>query len=101
MGTPAFVVRGLGNAESLWSAAHGAGRLMSRKKARESYRFRAVQSDLEKKGVRVLSAGADEVPYVYKDIHSVMSAQTDLVTAIARFDPKVVKMCEDGSPPED
>lgn len=101
MATPAFVVRGLGNDESLWSAAHGAGRVMSRRKARDSYRFRAVQKDLEQKGVRVLSAGADEVPNVYKDIHQVMAAQTDLVEPIARFDPKIVKMCEDGSPPED
>jgi tRNA-splicing ligase RtcB (3'-phosphate/5'-hydroxy nucleic acid ligase) len=101
MATPAFVVRGLGNDESLWSASHGAGRLMSRKKARDSYRFRAVQNDLATKGVRVLSAGADEVPYVYKDIHQVMAAQTDLVETIARFDPRIVKMCEDGSPPED
>jgi len=101
MATPAFVVRGKGNAESLWSASHGAGRVMSRKKARDSYRFRAVQNDLAEKGVRVLSAGSDEVPYVYKDIHSVMAAQSDLVETIARFDPKIVKMCDDGSNPED
>jgi len=101
MATPAFVVRGKGNAESLWSASHGAGRVMSRKKARDSYRFRAVQNDLATRGVRVLSAGADEVPYVYKDIHSVMAAQADLVEPIARFDPRIVKMCDDGSAPED
>ena len=101
MATPAFVVRGKGNAESLWSASHGAGRLMSRKKARDSYRFNAVRKDLAVKGVQVLSAGADEVPYVYKDIHSVMAAQSDLVETIARFDPKIVKMCDDGSAPED
>ena len=101
MATPAFVVRGKGNVDSLWSASHGAGRTMSRKKARDSYRFRAVQNDLAAKGVRILSAGADEVPYVYKDIHSVMAAQADLVEPIARFDPKIVKMCDDGSDPED
>ncbi len=49
----------------------------------------------------MLSAGADEVPYVYKDIHSVMAAQVDLVEAIARFDPKIVRMCDDGSEAED
>jgi tRNA-splicing ligase RtcB len=101
MATPAYVVRGLGNDESLWSASHGAGRTMSRKKARDSYRFKAVQNDLATKGVQVISAGADEVPYVYKDIHQVMAAQTDLVTPIGRFDPRVVKMCDDGSQPED
>src|SRR5436190_24099093 len=45
MATPAFVVRGKGNVDSLWSASHGAGRTMSRKKARDSYRFRASQTD--------------------------------------------------------
>jgi tRNA-splicing ligase RtcB len=56
---------------------------------------------LAKKGVRVLSAGADEVPGVYKDIRQVMSQQSDLVEIVARFDPKIVKMCDDGSKPED
>jgi RNA-splicing ligase RtcB len=44
---------------------------MSRKKAKDKYNWKAVQKDLEKKGVRVLSAGADEVPVVYKDIEDV------------------------------
>lgn len=96
MADPAFVVRGKGNEESLLSAAHGAGRRMSRTAAREKYNFRAVQKDLENKGVRVLSAGADEVPYVYKNILEVMAAQDDLVAIVARFDPKIVKMSDDG-----
>jgi tRNA-splicing ligase RtcB len=48
----------------------------------------------------LLSAGIDEVPGVYKDIHKVMAAQRDLVETIARFDPKIVKMAE-GGPAED
>ena len=101
MADPAFVVRGKGNAESLASASHGAGRQMSRKKAKDKYNWKAVKNDLEKKGVRVLSAGADEVPGVYKDIREVMKQQADLVEVVARFDPKIVKMCDDGSRPED
>jgi tRNA-splicing ligase RtcB len=101
MADPAFVVRGRGNAESLNSASHGAGRRMSRTQAREKYTWRAVQKDLEAKGVRVLSAGADEVPYVYKNIEDVMRDQTDLVETVARFDPRIVKMCDDGSQAED
>lgn len=96
MADPAFIVRGKGNEASLQSAAHGAGRRMSRTAAREKYSFRAVQKDLENKGVRVLSAGADEVPYVYKNILEVMAAQDDLVEIVARFDPKIVKMSDDG-----
>ena len=74
---------------------------MSRRKAKDTYVWKSVKKDLERKGVRVLSAGADEVPSVYKDINEVMRHQTDLVTIVARFDPKIVKMCQDGSRPED
>lgn len=101
MADPAFVVRGKGNPESFTSASHGAGRCMSRRKAKDTYSFRAVQKDLEKKGIRVISAGSDEVPGVYKNIESVMKEQADLVDIVARFDPKIVKMCGDGSRAED
>lgn len=101
MADPAFVVRGRGCAESLNSASHGAGRCMSRTAAKQKYTWRAVQRDLEKRGVRVLSAGADEVPGVYKNIESVMANQRDLVDIVARFDPRIVKMCGDGSQAED
>lgn len=101
MADPAFVVRGKGNPDSLKSASHGAGRRMSRKKAKDKYNWKAVKKDLEKKGVHVLSAGADEVPGVYKNILDVMREQDDLVKVIARFNPKIVKMCDDGSRPED
>lgn len=96
MADPAFIVRGKGHPESLNSASHGAGRRMSRTQARDKYNFRAVQKDLEAKGVRVLSAGADEVPYVYKNILEVMSSQADLVETVGRFDPRIVKMSQDG-----
>jgi tRNA-splicing ligase RtcB len=101
MADPAFVVRGKGNAESLNSASHGAGRRMSRTQARNTYNWKAVKNDLAKKGVTVLSAGADEVPYAYKRIEDVMREQQDLVEVVARFDPKIVKMCDDGSAAED
>jgi tRNA-splicing ligase RtcB len=101
MADPAYVVRGKGNAESLHSASHGAGRAMSRTKAREKYTWKAVQNDLLRRGIRVLSAGADEVPGVYKSIEQVMREQQDLVEAVARFDPIIVKMCGDGSKAED
>ncbi len=101
MADPAFVVRGKGNAESLHSASHGAGRQMSRKAAKDRFNFSSIKRTLEKRGVRVLSAGADEVPGVYKNIEQVMAEQSDLVDVVARFDPKIVKMCGDGSRAED
>lgn len=96
MGTSAFVVKGLGNPESLCSASHGAGRLMSRTQAKKTFDRKTELEKLEAQGIRVLSCGADEVPGVYKDIHAVMAAQTDLVQPIAEFFPMVVKMSADG-----
>ena len=101
MADPAFVVRGKGVDESYHSASHGAGRCMSRKAAKAKFNFTQVRRQLKQRDIHVLSAGADEVPGVYKDILSVMADQQDLVEPIARFDPKIVKMCGDGSRPED
>ena len=96
MGSPAYVVRGKGNPASLRSASHGAGRLMSRTQARNTFNFNSVRKDLAARGITILSAGADEVPGVYKDIETVMAQQADLVHIIARFDPRIVKMSDDG-----
>jgi tRNA-splicing ligase RtcB (3'-phosphate/5'-hydroxy nucleic acid ligase) len=101
MADPAFVVRGRGNPQSLNSASHGAGRRMSRKKALDMFRIQTVRKELEERGVHVIAAGSDEVPGVYKDIREVMAAQEDLVEIVAQFDPKIVRMCGDGSKAED
>ena len=101
MASPAYVVRGLGSAESFDSASHGAGRIMSRRKARRTLQWAQVHSLLEQRDVRLLSAGLDEVPFVYKDIDTVMAQQMDLVEKVARFDPKLVKMAPPGERPED
>ncbi len=69
MATPGFVVRGKGGADSLGSASHGAGRVMSRTKANETFEWSKVNRVLKERNVHLLSAGLDEVPGVYKDIH--------------------------------
>jgi tRNA-splicing ligase RtcB len=101
MGTPGYVVRGKGVASSLHSAAHGAGRRMSRKKAKATFSWSETQKLLRERGVTLLSAGLDEVPMAYKDIDEVMAAQHDLVEPLARFEPRLVKMAPSGEPPED
>ncbi len=101
MATPGFVVRGKGNAESLHSASHGAGRVMSRTKANETFEWSKVNRVLKERNVHLLSAGLDEVPGVYKDIHQVMAAQTDLVEVLAEFMPRIVKMAPSGERAED
>jgi tRNA-splicing ligase RtcB len=101
MATPGYVVRGKGSAASLQSASHGAGRVMSRTAAREKFRWNHIKPMLEERGVHLLSAGIDENPFVYKNIHDVMAAQPDLVEGVAQFDPKIVKMADAGEKPED
>jgi len=101
MASPGFVVRGRGNAESLNSASHGAGRVMSRTKAAQTFNWKEVNQFLRERRVTLLSAGLDEAPMVYKDIHRVMAAQDDLVEIIGQFDPRLVKMAPHGERPED
>ena len=101
MATPGFLVRGKGGAESLNSASHGAGRVMSRKRAMQSFEWGPVNKILKEKQITLMSAGLDEVPMVYKDIHQVMAAQSDLVEIIGQFEPRIVKMAPHGERPED
>jgi tRNA-splicing ligase RtcB len=101
MASPGFVVSGKGNAESLNSAAHGAGRVMSRTQAAKTFNWKKVNQFLRKQGVTLISAGLDEVPMVYKNIRQVMAAQSDLVSILGQFDPKLVKMSPPGERAED
>ena len=95
MASPAFVVKGKGDAESLCSASHGAGRAMSRNKAKECFDWPEIKKHLKHKGVDLISGGIDEAPMAYKNIEEVMLAQSDLVETIGRFDPKLVRMADD------
>ncbi|MEW6511149.1 MAG: RtcB family protein [Bacteroidota bacterium] len=101
MAAPGFIVKGRGNPLSLNSTSHGAGRRMSRKAAAKSFTWKETKEYLRSQGVVLLSAGLDEVPWAYKDINDVMSAQHDLATPVARFMPKLVKMAPSGERPED
>lgn len=101
MAAPGFVVRGLGKDESLRSASHGAGRVMSRSQALKTQDWDRIRRQLKERHVHLLSAGLDEAPGVYKNIEEVMEAQTDLVEVLGRFDPRIVKMAPGGERPED
>jgi tRNA-splicing ligase RtcB len=82
MGARSFIVRGKGNPESLCSCSHGAGRRMSRTRARAAFTLeehaRATQGVECRKDRDVI----DETPMAYKDIDSVMHAQRDLVDVV-------------------
>jgi len=92
MASPAFIVAGKGNEEALQSAAHGAGRLMSRNQARKSLSEKKMKEYLHKKGVELIGGDLDEAPFAYKDIHEVMDSQKDLVEVLGEFHPKIVRM---------
>lgn len=87
-----FIIRGKGNPASLNSASHGAGRVMSRTKAKNSITQHELKKILKEHGVDLIGGGLDEAPIAYKNIHQVMAAQRDLVEVIGTFLPKIVRM---------
>lgn len=92
MATKAYIVMGKGNAESLCSASHGSGRAMSRSQALKTIKKEDRDQMLIDNRVELLGAGLDESPQAYKNIESVMGYQSDLVTKIAEFQPRIVRM---------
>src|SRR5678815_4697820 len=79
MTAPGFIVKGKGEAASVNSASHGAGRKMSRTRAMESVTDKQFKEELEKHNVKLLGGGLDESPFAYKDIEVVMQSQKALV----------------------
>jgi tRNA-splicing ligase RtcB len=92
MGDVGYVVRGRGEAESLNSAAHGAGRLMSRKAAKQSITKTERDRYLQILGVKLIGGDLDEAPQAYKRIDDIMAAQADLVDVVGSFTPQIVRM---------
>lgn len=80
MGTKSYIVKGLGNLESFCSCSHGAGRRMSRSKAKEAFSIEDVEKQLHGVECRKDNGIIDELPLAYKDIDVVMENQKDLVT---------------------
>lgn len=97
MTAPGFLVRGKGEESAINSASHGAGRQMSRTQAIKNITKAEMKQVLADHGVSLIGAGRDEAPMAYKDINMVMAAQTDLVDVVAKFEPKLVRMADDGS----
>ncbi len=93
MGTPSYIVEGLGNPESFMSCSHGAGRCMGRKAA--SRNLTEEECNEAMKGVVFGRWGKDrkgnidlgEAPQAYKDIDTVIEAQSDLVKPLVKLEP--------------
>lgn len=92
-GTSSYIVRGKGNEASLCSCSHGAGRKMSRKKAREELNLDNEKKILDDKGILHAIRGVsdlDEASSAYKNIDEVMEQQKDLVDILVKLEPLAV-----------
>jgi tRNA-splicing ligase RtcB (3'-phosphate/5'-hydroxy nucleic acid ligase) len=85
MGTGSYVVRGLGSEQSYYSASHGAGRRMSRSEAKRRFTVDDLIAQTEGVESRKDAGVLDELPAAYKDIESVIAAQSDLVEVVAHL----------------
>lgn len=90
MGTASYIVEGLGAPTAFRSASHGAGRVMTRREARQLQPERFVQSmrrvvfDSRRRGL------IEEAPAAYRDIVEVLEDEVDLVAPRVRLEPIAV-----------
>jgi len=82
MGTRSYIVEGKGNKDSFDSCSHGAGRKMSRNKAKQLYSVEDHRKATEGVECRKDEDVVDETPMAYKDIDQVINAQSDIVNVV-------------------
>lgn len=93
MGTASWVLAGLEDNPAFFTAAHGAGRMMSRTKAKKIESGAEVERDLERQGISVRPGSvrllAEEAPYAYKDVDEVVEVcdRAGLARKVARLVP--------------
>jgi tRNA-splicing ligase RtcB len=96
MGTPSYILVGTdyGEQVAFASVCHGAGRRMSRKKAKKTWRGERLAKELENRGILIrghsLAGLAEEAPGAYKDVAAVIEAihQAGLAAKVVRLEPK-------------
>jgi tRNA-splicing ligase RtcB (3'-phosphate/5'-hydroxy nucleic acid ligase) len=87
MGTNSYIVEGLGNLDSFNSAPHGAGRRMSRTRARQMFTVETLTEQMAERDIesRVREAIVDESPGAYKDIEQTMAHASELIRPLYRL----------------
>lgn len=92
-GTHSFIVKGKGNKDSYESCSHGAGRVLGRKRAQRTLNLKKEKENLDRQGI-IHSIHSqrdlDEAPSAYKNIHTVMQLQNDLVEIMVELAPLAV-----------
>lgn len=89
MATGSYIVRGLGNPASYQSASHGAGRKMSRGEAKRTFTVEDVERTMTGIEARKDAGVIDEISLAYKDLDTVIAAQSDLVEIVAKLETKL------------
>jgi len=84
-----FIVRGLGNPDSLFSSSHGAGRVLGRKAAQRSLSVEQFEGTMRGIVAKVDAETLDESPFAYKDIFDVMRQQSELVEVLHHVRPLI------------
>lgn len=85
MGAKSYIVRGKGNPDSFNSCSHGAGRKMTRTKARSIFNVKDLEEQTKNVECRKDHGVLDEIPEAYKDIKEVMRNQRDLVEVVTEL----------------
>jgi tRNA-splicing ligase RtcB len=94
MGDRGYIVSGKGEARSLASSSHGAGRRMSRREAHRTLTKSSQKKYLNERGITLIGGDVDEHPMAYKRIDEVIAEQRDLVDVVGTFSPRIVRMAE-------
>ncbi|HEY9612692.1 RtcB family protein [Allocoleopsis sp.] len=89
MGAKSFIVKGKGNHDSYCSCSHGAGRQMSRSKAKKHFSLDDLIEQTQGIECRKDEGVLDEIPGAYKSIDEVMNNQSDLVEVVATLNQVV------------
>ena len=86
MATGSYIVRGLGNPLGFQSASHGAGRKMSRSQAKKQFTVDQLEESMKGIEARTDEGVLDEITFAYKDLDSVIAAESDLVEVVQKLD---------------
>jgi tRNA-splicing ligase RtcB len=92
MGTASYLVEGLGNEEAFGSCSHGAGRVLTRREAREGVTVHALEHAMRRVVYpeHLARRLVEEAPSAYRDIGEVLDDQRDLVRKSVRLEPIAV-----------
>ena len=82
-----FIVRGKGYAPALFSSSHGAGRVLSRQKAKQEISFEELKKEMEGVVTNITPSTVDEAPMAYKNVFEVLKMQKEMIEPISHVKP--------------